>query len=325
MIIKSTVFVLGAGASKPYGLPLGSELKQEILDVLDEDNASNRMVIELLAKAGGKEYEKTKLSMLRKTLSDSGDGTIDAFIETHEELADTAKRVVAYILLSKEIRENVMRPPTKEGQASDWYAEVLRIMKADFAQFTSNRVSFITFNYDRSLEHFLYTALSSRHRSEVTAEQWADVIRQIPVVHVHGDLGVYHELGKDADRDRLGYGHKISDLSVRFAGSRINVVHENNAAVNANYKLAHELLRLANFVFFLGFGYDERNLRRLQLDQCLDPLAKVSGSGVGLTSANKAQIQQVSNGKIHQNHILSFACLQFLKESPMVRQIYEIR
>ena len=31
LISAPTVFVVGAGASKPYGLPLGEELKQNIL------------------------------------------------------------------------------------------------------------------------------------------------------------------------------------------------------------------------------------------------------------------------------------------------------
>jgi hypothetical protein len=34
MIRKKTVFVLGAGAHKSYGLPLGSELLESILDLL---------------------------------------------------------------------------------------------------------------------------------------------------------------------------------------------------------------------------------------------------------------------------------------------------
>ncbi len=37
MFKKETVFILGAGASKPYGYPLGSDLIKEIIANIDND------------------------------------------------------------------------------------------------------------------------------------------------------------------------------------------------------------------------------------------------------------------------------------------------
>jgi len=329
MITKATVFILGAGAGIPYGFPLGSELKKDMLDILDKDNLDNRSALALLAKAGGQDYEEMRLLTLRKTLQDSGDGTIDTFLETHEEYKDTAKRVIAYILLKKEIRDNVMHPIISEGQKpeqnSDWYPEILRMMQSSgVGQFTSNKVSFITFNYDRSLEHFFYAALTTRNRPQVTTEAWVDVIRKIPIVHIHGDLGAYYELGDKNDPARVGFNTKITELTIRLAGERIRVIHEKDAMLDQNYKSARSLVQNAQFVFFLGFGYDERNLRRLQLKPVLNPQARVEGTGLGLTPAIKARIQSLSGGVIHQDSIREFNCLAFLRESHAAQQIYEI-
>ncbi len=41
MITKPTVLVLGAGASKPYGYPLGGELLEYIYAVLENDMWKN--------------------------------------------------------------------------------------------------------------------------------------------------------------------------------------------------------------------------------------------------------------------------------------------
>ena len=38
MITKKTVLVLGAGASKPFGLPTGKELKNDVCRLLGESN-----------------------------------------------------------------------------------------------------------------------------------------------------------------------------------------------------------------------------------------------------------------------------------------------
>jgi hypothetical protein len=48
MIERKTVFVLSAGAHKPYGFPIGSELVMNILDLLPAARGSNTPFSELV-------------------------------------------------------------------------------------------------------------------------------------------------------------------------------------------------------------------------------------------------------------------------------------
>lgn len=53
--------------------------------------------------------------------------------------------------------------------------------------FAKNKVAFVTFNYDRCVEHFFFTSLkNSFGRSD---EETAAVAKRIGVVHLHGRLG----------------------------------------------------------------------------------------------------------------------------------------
>ena len=47
MITTKTVFVLGAGASKPYGLPVGSELCQSVIKEFEGDTDEKKEFLKL--------------------------------------------------------------------------------------------------------------------------------------------------------------------------------------------------------------------------------------------------------------------------------------
>jgi len=54
-------------------------------------------------------------------------------------------------------------------------------------EFAENRVSFVTFNYDRSVEQFLFTSLKNTFgRPDGNTSQ---VLQKVPIVHLHGRLG----------------------------------------------------------------------------------------------------------------------------------------
>jgi hypothetical protein len=49
------------------------------------------------------------------------------------------------------------------------------------------------FNYDRSLEHFLFTAL--KYSSGKSDDECAGKLKTIPIIHLHGDLGALPHTG----------------------------------------------------------------------------------------------------------------------------------
>lgn len=56
-----------------------------------------------------------------------------------------------------------------------------------FQEFGENPVSFIRFNYDISVEYYLFNCLKNSYRQ--TDDEGAKQLRKIPIVHVHGNLG----------------------------------------------------------------------------------------------------------------------------------------
>jgi hypothetical protein len=78
---------------------------------------------------------------------------------------------------------------TFDTAGEDWYTYLIARMTdgTPFEEFGSNQVSFVTFNYDRSLEHYLATTL--RFRSGKPIQEVAEALKRIPVIHVHGNLG----------------------------------------------------------------------------------------------------------------------------------------
>src|SRR5207244_3710863 len=94
-------------------------------------------------------------------------------------------------------------------------------MNTSFESLGSNPVSFITFNYDRSVEHFLYTSILKTYNKgeESTAQQ----VRRISVVHLHGRLG---RLPWEADTATRPYRGDQTPQTVQIASDGIKIIHE---------------------------------------------------------------------------------------------------
>ena len=74
-----TVLVLGAGASKPYGFPLGGELKDLIIKQIREpNNDSSIRLSELLSRQGISRGDQTEFA---ERLDQSAHTSVDAFLE----------------------------------------------------------------------------------------------------------------------------------------------------------------------------------------------------------------------------------------------------
>jgi len=244
MINERTVFVLGAGASAPYGYPSGFKLKNEVLDYLEFE--SNNLV------SFG--YEIDLVKSFQESLFFSATTSVDAFLEhRYDEFLDIGKLSIARVLTKYEA-------PKALFEVYDWYQYLFDLMNAPFDKFGSNKVSFITFNYDRSLEHFFITALKNKYgKSE---EECAEKLKSIPIIHVYGLLD-YLPWEKPDGRE---YNNKYSgnfDI-MRKTGNKIKIIHEKgDIERDPEFNRAHSLIEDAKKIYFLGFGYDSTNIKRL--------------------------------------------------------------
>jgi len=246
MINQKIVLVLGAGASTPFGFPSGADLKTAITTRLvfrDEWHT-------LLLDAG---FEPDHIEKFRTALLKSGKRSVDAFLEHRTDFVDVGKAAIACALLPHEKEEYLFH----RGKES-WYEYFFTKLNARFEDFSHNSVSVITFNYDRSLEHYLFTALKNAYGKP--PRECAEVLRSISIVHLYGQLGELPTLS----RDGLGnaYGSPVTVESLLKAASGIKIIHE---AITDKQPFEQARCMLADSVrvCFLGFGYDQTNLERL--------------------------------------------------------------
>ena len=181
--------------------------------------------------------------------------------------------------------------------------------------FPANKLSVITFNYDRSLEHYFRTAFANTHGMDYAKA--TEIVDRISIIHLHGQLGKLPP-SKGAGRE---YGPEFSkyNLDACVGNDGIKIVSEASPDT-PDFIRAKDLLDAAQSVVFLGFGYDYLNMDRLGIAGLArkarqENFPRITGTAFGLSDMEKAQIQN----KFHlDNHAFGhsrFDALEFLRET----------
>ena len=307
MIETPTVFVLGAGASEPYRYPTGVQLRTRVLQALR-----------------GKGYLPLSDWLDREGLGDarlrcaeaferSSQKSLDAFLEHRKEFEKVGKLAMAYLVMRCEDDGSLF---SEEVIPGDWLTYLLSAMSGPFDSFGDNAVSFITFNYDRILEHFLFNAVQNNYGK--SDAECAAVLKQIPIVHVHGCLGPlpWQEVG---GRPYVPPG-KLED--VRLAADRTKIVHE-GAEEDPEFNEARALIRKAERIYFLGFGYNKDNVARLHLGECKES-AQIHGTALNLSKLELSDATMLLRFNIglaksasHGVLLYDYNCHEFLRNDPV--------
>ena len=110
---SKTVFILSAGASKPFNFPLGSELKQQMLSQLE--NEYNKKVLNSV------DFDNRTIHEFHKALSYTSHPTIDIFLEKKRKFREIGAYVIAQALIPC---ENDLRLFPQR----DWYGDLFTIL-----------------------------------------------------------------------------------------------------------------------------------------------------------------------------------------------------
>jgi len=268
MISTPTVLILGAGASIPYGFPDGWTLKNDIWQsILTKDHCFRKL------KEQG--FHEEDLAFFAERLKYSGEMSIDAFLERCPTFQKMGKRAIAVELIKYEhpMRLTPRKLDNGHWSAWQWYHHLFEklTMGLEPATFNQNKLAVITFNYDRSLEEFLFKAL--RITFAESEEQALALLKLITIKHVHGMLSPYDPLG-------MGFGRRYTTRSdeadIRLAAESIRIISDDN---DSAFVEAREKIGAAERICFLGFGYHPDNCRRLRISY----KQRVHGTVYGLT------------------------------------------
>ena len=295
MIERPTVFILGAGASCSYHFPSGRALIFKIAEGIR--NWFTSKVVQ-----GDRTWVGFDIDTVIKCTEElvaSELPSIDLFLENRPEYEQIGKALIARELIPCENPNNLRR-----GRKLKWLEYLYGHMASKKDTFTQNHVAFITFNYDRSVEHFFLTALQSSFR--LTGDELWATLAQIPIVHVHGQLGNF-----GSHEGTRPFTPEVNENAIKVAAAGIKVIHEIDNEPSPEYKRAHELLSQAEVVCFLGFGYQQDNVRRLRAGT-LRSYSVFSGSGFGLESAERSKAAQLVGGDLFIDQA-DRDCLLFLR------------
>ena len=286
MIKTPTVFILGAGASCPYGYPTSAGLTKNICDKVLTAYGNDRLFEMNFSGVSGTEFELFK--EIAENLRQLSTVSIDRFLEINPKFQKAGKMLIAHEILSREGASAAVAE-------DDWYAELWTeyMLTTRIDDIPSNRVTFVTFNYDRSLEHFLFQKLKSTFRSESEAKI-AAIANTIEIVHVHGQVGFlpWQNNGKQGHvRDYVAEG---SWHVAKVFSEQIKIVSEMES-FPVNYGRACQMMYAAEHVYFLGFGYHEENLKRLRSRAPEMKLKNVRGSSFQLPRRDMMYLESDKN------------------------------
>jgi hypothetical protein len=220
------------------------------------------------------------ITPLKTALSRSYDSSLDALLELRTDITQMGKRLMASLLL--EIEYHSMSRDLPDDHWLGLFFQELTSGTKSLEDFSRNPITIITYNYDRLLEHRLLGALNA-HYGRPDNECIA-VLKQIPIVHLHGDLG---PLPGFTIGGAVPFGPSPSgdpglfSRAIDLATERIIIVHEARPETD-EFESARAALQAADQVVILGFGYGATNLARLEIGRWKRDI-DVFGTVYGLT------------------------------------------
>lgn len=253
MISKRTVLVLGTGASVPYGFPTGRTL---LLDAATEFGSGDPQFLELLGKININPGLAGEFShLLRQSMQPS----IDAFVEQRPEYLNVGKAAIAIGLIPHELPKIL---EMRKAQLQ-WYEYLFHQLGPSVGDIQNSQLSIVTFNYDRSLEYFLFQAFTRAFPLDRVGT--LELLSSIPIIHVHGILAE-PKFQSNYGRD---YSPSLDLKAVRAAIGGI-VIPGAETVDDQAFDQARGLISQAESICFLGFGFHSANLARLELSASPD-------------------------------------------------------
>jgi hypothetical protein len=297
MFKRRTLFVVGAGASQEAGFPVGSELAKRIGDGLkivgDTMERTARFTdVDLFSeirRSLGQDPERqlnkygdaAQVITTGITLSNS----IDDFLNIHSNnpyVIQLGKASIVRVILNAEkdsdlyINQSNIYNKLDFGKVDQtWFVKLMRVLgpggSPDTVEAVFKNLSFIVFNYDRCLEHFLANAISALYSIEREAS--VEIVKKITIIHPYGTIG-------ELDRVPFG-GDQYNAPSVLPLAKRIKTYAEQFEEPDELQRMHHEMHNAACIVF-LGLSYLEQNMKLLKPTNPMDDKT-VLGTAFGMS------------------------------------------
>lgn len=341
MFRKKTVFIVGAGGSKELGLPIGSELTDIIAEklTLSGDNSErarsfgDRRIAEAIHQILSTSTPRDSnpyISACRNIARAMPQSlSIDNYLHTHYEnprlvqmgkIAITASILDAEqncpLYIDDEIRRTIDFKSTKDVWHNTFCKMLTENVQLSDLDGLFENVSFITFNYDRCIEQYIYLWLESYMLISRTAAQ--ELMSQLKIIHPYGQVGKLP--WQPGSMRAVPFGDKVSGVELPEIASNIRTFTERVIDDSVPEQMK-ELISNAKQVVYLGFSFGDMNMQLMKPESCT--VTKNSyGTSLGISGPNmefitKKLVRDFSFNRqnyMHGTHFPEFTCAKFLND-----------
>ncbi len=293
-----TTLIIGAGASKEVGLPIGSQLKDKIAKLLDIrydggiTRSSGCAEIDTAFRKVAQENGTRDINPFLHACWRIRDAmpqaiSIDNFIDAHAgdpELELSGKLGITKAILDAEknsklfLDRNSHPQMVKFGNIQDsWFNKFFQLLTEncrihDIPERLS-RVKIISFNYDRCVAHYLLYALQNYFG--INENEAAELMQNLEIFHPYGKVGSLP--WQNEGGPSISFGGTASGQDLLNISSQIRTFTEGTDPEKSEIISLRESLVQANRIIFLGFAYHKINMGLLASKQ--DKAGPVSAHG----------------------------------------------
>jgi hypothetical protein len=303
MFRSRTVFVVGAGAGQEVGLPTGPELIPIIRNKLNfKHDRRHRLV------SGDPALFETLLRNARFTSQDVNQYTdagrkicagilltnsIDDFMDMHRDdgyVQACGKLAIVQSILEAERGSKLYFDQLKaesfelEQLSQTWLVQFMRILRQGVSKDELHKifenVSFIVFNYDRCMEHFLFHAIRVAYALDDPDELNA-IFKTLRIFHPYGSVGLYSKYPSSLAPGDVPFGGSSELVSL---ANTIKTYTQQTKNFEEMEKIKAEI-RQADALVFLGFAFHPQNMRLLHTDG-ENQITRVYATAVGISQSD---------------------------------------
>jgi hypothetical protein len=275
MLRKNTVFIVGAGASHEFNLPVGVDLAKTISTKLDikvrnpysesHYTSGDHDLFNSVRRSFPQQdnlYQEAGWRIRDAVILAS---SIDDFLHVHRydtRVVNFGKAAIIKCILEAERSSKLHFSITNSqstirfGECADtWLVKLMRLLVRDRSQADRalffDQCAFVIFNYDRCIEHFFVHALSKFY--SIPLEEAAEIVASATFYHPYGMPGLLN---------KVPFGTERADWAK--LASEIKTYTETVDAGDIK-----QAVRGAGQVVFLGFAYHDQNMGLLADDSSL--------------------------------------------------------
>ena len=326
---KFITFVLGAGASFEVDMPTGYGLRAKIASSLSfkvDDfrrigggDDKLREAIHQISQRQGSEGTRgghlTAANLIRAGMQQAP--SIDNFIDSHgsnPQVAEVGKLAIASEILKAERASKLYISPTNaynklkfEAVANTWFNAFFQLLTLNAQEEDLperlKQVQVVTFNYDRTLEHYLFHSIQNYYGC--SPEKSAEILANLTVLHPYGKVG---SLPWQNSGTGVLFGGDMHSSALIQVSTLLRTFTEGTSESESQINDIRAAVNEAEIVAFLGFAYHELNLELLfgpAKDAPVRSEKQLYGTAMGISESNKNVIaSELANlGKYYPSKI----------------------